>query len=175
MNRVVGVAGWGVFIVIVTIHVAVLAGLRVNLSPSVPRGLYWLQSDAPRVGDYVAICPPRSQLFDRALKHGYVMRGTCPSGYGELIKVLAAADDADVAVSHDGVAIAGALWPLSVPKQADALGRRIPQRVLPWHAVLSASTVLVMSDRNAFGFDSRYFGPLERAAIVGGAHLIFAF
>jgi conjugative transfer signal peptidase TraF len=169
----VGVAGWSVLTALAIVQLAALAGLRVNLSPSVPRGLYWLQSEPPRVGDYVAVCPPHSPLFERALLRGYLSPGPCPSGYGELLKVLAADERASVAVSTNGVEIDGALWPLSAPKHMDALGRAVPQLELPWHKVLSASTVLVMSDRNASGFDSRYFGPLDRAAVIAGAELIF--
>lgn len=174
MNRAIGIAGWWVIALLAVLHAAVLSGLRLNLSPSVPLGVYWIDASiAPTVGDYVALCPPRDALFEAALQHGYLAPGACRTGYGELIKVLAATEGSSVATREDGVWIDGELWPLSTPFSRDAQGRVIPQRPTPRVEVLGDQSIWVMSERAASGFDARYFGALDRDALVAKATLIF--
>ena len=80
------------------------AGLRLNTSPSVPRGLYWLSQQQPVRGDYVAVCPPRAPIFELAKERGYFGHGRCAGGYSELIKVFAAGPGDRVRI--DGAACA---------------------------------------------------------------------
>lgn len=170
MNRAIGIAGWAVIALLGALQAAALSGVRLNLSPSVPLGVYWVDSAAePAVGDYVALCPPRNALFERALERGYLAPGACRTGYGELIKVLAATEGSSVATGEDGVWIDGVLWPLSTPRPRDAQGRAIPQRPLPRVEVLGHQSIWVMSERCASGFDARYFGALDRDALVATA------
>jgi len=173
MNRAIGIAGWCVIALVGVIQVAVFAGLRLNLSPSVPLGVYWVDSSiTPAVGDYVALCPPHNALFETALELGYLAPGACRAGYGELIKVLAATEGSSVATREDGVWIDGELWPLSTPLARDAHGRVVPQRSMPRFEVLGDQSIWVMSERSASGFDARYFGPLDRDALVARATLL---
>jgi conjugative transfer signal peptidase TraF len=144
------------------------AGLRLNTSASVPRGFYWLVSEQPALGAYVAVCPPRSSVFELARERGYLGPGRCSGGSAELIKVFAAGPGDRVRIDASGVRIGDRLWPNSAPKAADAAGRPLPRAPM-LDARLSAASVLVMSQDCALGFDARYFGPLSRSAIVGTA------
>lgn len=174
MNRAIGITGWSAIVLLGVLRFAALAGVRVNFSPSVPLGVYWVgSSSSPTVGNYVAVCPPKSPVFETALERGYIAEGTCRTGYGELIKVLAATEGSSVATSPEGVRINGALWPLSVPRTHDAHGRELPQRAAPNVEVLGHHAVWLMSEHSASGFDARYFGPLERNAIVATATPLF--
>jgi conjugative transfer signal peptidase TraF len=174
MSRAIGIAGWCVIALLGALHAAAFAGVRLNLSPSVPLGLYWTDSSTtPAVGDYVALCPPRNALFEEALEHGYLAPGACRTGYGELIKVLAATEGSSVATGEDGVWIDGVLWPLSTPRTRDVDGRAIPQRPMPRIEVLDHQSIWVMSERCASGFDARYFGSLSRDALVARATPLF--
>jgi type IV secretory pathway protease TraF len=72
-----------------------LPGLRFNLSPSLPRGVYLLTPlrRAPRPGDLVLACPPEPAAA-LARRRGYLDPGPCPGGTRPLGKlVLAAAGD----------------------------------------------------------------------------------
>lgn len=160
------VLGW---LLLTTLAVgAAEAGLRLNASPSVPRGVYWLTSKAPAVGAYVAVCPPPSPLFAQARARGYLSAGRCPGDYSELLKVLAAGPGATVRVERGGVRIDGRLWPSSAPLRRDPAGWALPQ-LAGVETQLGPSAVLVMSQRCVLGFDSRYFGPLPRSAITATA------
>lgn len=158
--------GW--LISIVLLLIAGEAGLRLNASASVPRGMYWLSLEPPAAGAYVVVCPPQAPIFELARERGYIGRGRCPGGYSELIKVFAAGSGDHVRIDTSGVRVGERSWPRSVPKALDAAGRGLPQ--LPaLDTTLAEASVLVMSQDCEFGFDARYFGPLSRRTIVGTA------
>lgn len=172
MNRVLGAAAFGWLIVLAVVAVAAHAGLRLNVSPSVPQGFYWLSSASPSIGAYVAVCPPQSALFDEAKARGYLSSGRCPGRYGEMIKVLAAGAGTAVSLQADGVRLDGRLWPQSAPRRFDAAHRALPQS-FGSEALLREGSVLVMSERCNAGFDGRYFGPLPLTAITSTAEPIW--
>jgi conjugative transfer signal peptidase TraF len=155
-------------IALALLRIAGEAGLRLNASASVPRGFYWISSEPPARGAYVAVCPPQSPTFELARRRGYIGRGRCPGDYAELIKVLAAAPGDHVRIDGSGVRVGEGRWPNSAPREVDAGGRPLPQ--LPaLDVTLAGALVLVMSRDCELGFDARYFGPLSRSAIVGTA------
>lgn len=141
------------------------AGLYVNTTVSLPRGLY-RAVDAPiKPGAYVAFCPPQSPLMAAAKARGYVAGGFCPGGYLTMLKqVLAAKGDA-VVVTPAGVAVNGRLAPLTAQLPADPGGRPLPHYVMD--RVL-ADELMVMGKRSAVSFDSRYFGPVA----LGQVHAV---
>lgn len=163
-------AGW--LIALALTFIAGEAGLRLNTSASVPRGFYWLSSAAAVRGAYVAVCPPPTPILQLARERGYVGRGRCPGGYSELIKVFAAGAGDHVHIDASGVRVGDRRWPNSAPTEVDAGGRSLPQAPV-LDDTLAASSVLVMSRDCALGFDSRYFGPLSRSAIVATAVPLF--
>lgn len=143
------------------------AGLRLNTSASVPRGFYRLSWEAPKLGDYVAVCPPQDEIFELAKERGYVGLGHCPGGYRALIKVFAAGPGDHVRIDETGVRVGKRFWPSSAPKLVDAEGR--PLTVLSLDRTLDPGSVLLMSQNCPSGFDARYFGVLSRSDIVGTA------
>src|SRR5437016_8368195 len=79
---------------VVLFAVAWLAGLRLNLTSSLPAGLYLASGAAAARGALILVClPPRVARF--AKERGYVPRGgTCPGGIVPVGKpVLAMAGD----------------------------------------------------------------------------------
>src|SRR5882672_439753 len=115
MKRALSVllAGW--LLAIAAALAAADAGFRINLSASVPRGVYRLSAATPSRGNFVAVCPPASRVFQQARSRGYLLRGPCPGDYEPLIKVLAAVGGDSIRVDRDGIRIGGVLWPSSVP------------------------------------------------------------
>ena len=145
------------------------AGARVNITKSIPVGLYWTRSAPVQKGAYVMLCPPQTAVFDDAKERGYIGAGFCPGGYGYMMKrVLAAKGDA-VAIGDDGVRVNGALLPHSAPISADSAGRPLP-RHQPARYTLAVAQVLLMSDVSATSFDGRYFGPINRSQIEAVIH-----
>jgi len=141
-----------------------LAGARVNTSKSIPVGLYWTSDRPVERGAYVVLCPPQVGVVAEALRRDYLPAGFCPGGYGFMMKKVAALKEDVVDISDAGVAVNGALLPLSAPLRQDAAGRPMP-RYQATHFVIGNSEVLLMSDVSSTSFDGRYIGPVNRAQI----------
>ena len=118
------------------------AGYRLNLTPSLPRGIYRLSPDAPTKGDLVSFCL-EGEFAALAGERGYLLAGSCPSGLRPLLKRVAGlpGDTVDL----ESLAL----------RSADSAGRPMP-------SVLEGGTIppglaLVLADHPG-SFDSRYFG-----------------
>src|SRR5690242_4363263 len=104
-----------------------VAGWRVNTTPSIPVGLYWMTGAPVGKGEYVIFCPPQSALFDEAKARGYIQAGFCPGDYGFMMKRVLAADNDRVVSTAEGLRINGELLPASVPLETDKAGRMMPR------------------------------------------------
>ncbi len=141
-----------------------IAGLRLNLTGSLPVGLYLAAGAASARGALVLVClPPEVAAFARA--RGYVPRGgACPGGVVPIGKpVLASAHDT-VTVTPTGLLVNGAPIPNSQALAVDRKGRRLP-RLGAGRYVVRPGTVWVLSSYSRFSFDSRYFGAVEAAQV----------
>lgn len=140
-----------------------LAGARVNTTPSLPRGLYWVQSQKPHKGSLVLFCPPNSQIFREAKARGYLSAGFCASGSEALLKRIVAVEGDQVAMSEQGVTVNGQRLARSAPLKTDPAGRPLP--VFKAERTLAAGQVLLMADSHPQSFDGRYFGPVDEGAV----------
>jgi conjugative transfer signal peptidase TraF len=130
-----------------------------NASPSVPLGLYRIvDATAPRVGDMVVVrpSPPLARFM---AERRYVEAGV------PLVKPVAAVAGARICrhgrdVTIDGRHAAAAL-------DADRFGRPLPR----WAGCirLDRDELFLIAPVSAASFDSRYFGPVRRSAVVGRA------
>jgi len=144
-----------------------MAGARINTTKSIPVGLYWTSTmpiEKIKKGAYVLFCPPQNSIFDEAKTRDYIGSGTCPGGYGLMMKRVLAAQNDVVSVDDTGVCVNGKLLPHSTPIKADTIGRPLPCYRVD-HYALSHTELLLMSDVSATSFDSRYFGPIDRSQI----------
>jgi conjugative transfer signal peptidase TraF len=148
------------------------AGLRVNLTPSFPLGLWRigrLGRDAA-VGDVVFICPPPTAEFALALARDYLRPGACAGGLSPLIKKIVAVAGADIRIGA-AVTIDGRPLDHSDIDHIDAAGRLLTS----WSGgVVPAGEVFLHSDFTG-SYDSRYFGPIPAAGILGRAVPILTF
>ncbi|SEO25697.1 conjugation peptidase TraF. Serine peptidase. MEROPS family S26C [Nitrosospira multiformis] len=163
VSQTTAVAALGLLVLGFMFHAA---GLRVNVTKSIPIGLYQLSDVPVRKGEYVIFCPPESTLFDEARSRGYIGAGFCPGGYGYMMKrVWAVAGDV-VTWGEEGITVNGKLLPASAPREADSAGRTLPQYTFSDYT-LKESELLLMSDVSWASFDSRYFGPVDAGKIRG--------
>ncbi|MHA6732331.1 conjugative transfer signal peptidase TraF [Devosia sp. A369] len=142
-------------------------GLRLNLTPSYPRGLWRIEPLDRGVmrGDLVFICPPETPAFTLAVNRGYLPKGLCPGGTGPLIKTVVAVAGQDIKI-ETAVSIDGAILPSSTVRSVDAVGGpllafsggRVPPNSVFLHSAFGGS------------YDSRYFGPLPDDGILGLAN-----
>lgn len=135
-------------------------GIRLNLSPSLPAGLYVTTKTPARL---IEFCPaePYASL---AIARGYRDEGTCPDGAMPLLKPIVANAGDLVDISDRGIAVNGSLLRNSAPLRVDTKGLPLPA----WrsgHYVVAPGMVWVASSYNPRSFDSRYFGPVPVPAI----------
>ncbi len=151
---------------------AITSGYRLNLTPSEPLGL-WRIEEFQRpvsVGDLVFLCPPMTAVFEEARRRGYLRRGLCPGGFAPLIKTVAALPRQLVEI-NDHVLIDGRQVPASSVRRTDGEGRALmPDAggVVPPHHLFLHSPF-------ASSYDSRYFGPIPDAGLLGLARPVLTF
>ncbi len=147
-------------------------GLRVNMTPSYPLGLWRIESmhRPVAVGDLVFICPPQTLAFSLALERGYVRPGLCPGWMSPLIKTVVATSGQRIDV--DGaIRIGGRPLERSDIHPLDAAGRALPTFA---GGIVPPGQLFLHSDF-AGSYDSRYFGPIPDDGVIGLAIPIVTF
>ena len=145
-----------------------VAGMRLNVSGSIPLGVYWESKTIFQKGDYVIFCPPKNSLFDRIKKRGYIGIGFCEGGYGLMMKRVAAIEGDMVSITREGVHINGELLLHSELHDKDEQQRLLPQYKISQFTLENAE-ILLMGETST-SFDGRYFGPLHASFIQGVIH-----
>lgn len=141
-------------------------GFRINLTNSIPVGLYRITDEGNLKNAYVIFCPDDRQAFRIGLNRGYIDHGLYCGGYGYLIKKVAAMPGDILSITDAGVFVNQALLPFSKPKLKDGLNRALPQ----WHAAnykLKKEELLTMTNQSEWSFDGRYYGPVRTGQIKG--------
>lgn len=154
--------GLGIGVLLGTIAHPPAPRLLWNASASAPIGLYLITPAAPlEVGDMVAARAPDGARQLAAT------RGYLPSGV-PLVKQVEAMEGSRVCALRSRVIVDGRT--LAHRRKRDAEGRAMPW----WTGCrrLQPGEVLLIN-RAAASFDSRYFGPVQVAAIVGKAVLLW--
>ncbi len=155
-----------------SIATAGLAGYRLNLTPSEPIGLWRIQplNRPARGGDVIFICPPERPDMEWAARRGYLRSGLCAGGYAPLIKMVAAVAGQHVAIGRT-ILIDRVPLPNSRLSSIDGKGRSLTPYA---GGVIREGFVFLHSDFEG-SYDSRYFGPLPVAGILGLAKEVLTF
>jgi len=134
------------------------SGFCLNVTTSLPVGLYRKVYGPLRYDDVVFFCLESRQFVTLAQERGYVGPGTCPGGLRPLGKQIHGLPgdvlniDAAGAVSINGLAIPG-----SAPRTRDSAGRAMPAPELA-PGVIPTGQALVLALADPGSFDGRYFG-----------------
>src|SRR6185312_14291654 len=152
---VVGVSFVGPF------FVAHAIGVRINLSPSLPIGLYLETSDLRT--RLIEFCPAEPYATF-AMERGYRSAGNCPDGGAPLMKPIVAIAGDVVRISADGLAVNGVLVPNTSVQWRDAQGRPMRSWV-PGIYRVPPGQIWVASSFNPWSYDSRYFGAVPVSLI----------
>ena len=159
--RVILLAGTGVALAALLLPALHRPQLRLvwNASASVPIGLYAIEPGAsPRVGDLVAV-RPSPDLSRFMAERRYVEANAV------LVKPVAALVGATFCRTNMRVTLDGRTVATALPR--DRFSRPLP-RWSGCHRVARNQLVLIAPALPA-SFDSRYFGPLDRAQLIGRA------
>ncbi len=149
--------------------VGYVGGIRLNLTPSEPLGLWRIEalSRPVEIGDLVFICLPMTAMFEEALRRGYLRRGLCAGGIAPLIKSVAALPGQQVEIT-DHVVIDGQPIGASSVREIDGNGRKLR----PYPGGIVPSGTLFLHSSFASSYDSRYFGPVPASGLLGLARPI---
>lgn len=135
-------------------------GLRFNLTPSMPRGIYVMQpaAEKPERGDMVSFClEPNNPFTEVAKERDYIGSGTCPSGLKPFLKTLAGLPGDKVEMSPDGIILNGSYLAGTSRPNYDSQGRLVPPSLLV-DGLIPDGQALVISQQHSGSFDSRHFG-----------------
>lgn len=169
-RRALAILAGGVVVMAVIAVPGWLGGFRINLTPSEPLGLWRIMPlERPvDIGDLVFVCPPPGPVLAFGLERGYFRRGSCPGGAGPLIKTIAALAGSRIEVGAS-VVIDGPALPHSELIARDGAGRPL----IPWTGGIVPASQIFVHSPFAGSYDSRYFGPIPDAGLLGLARPIF--
>jgi conjugative transfer signal peptidase TraF len=136
----------------------------VNVTGSMPIGLYRRLEGAPSRGDIVVACLPEA-VARLALARKYVWRGQCPGEAAPIGKTVVAIAGDTVSMSVDGTSINGRLIPGSQPVARDSRGREMGH-IAAGERVVETGQLWLMSTHNPLSFDSRYFGAIQASGVL---------
>lgn len=149
------------------------AGMRLNLTASMPAGLYRLERGRIRRGTIVVVCLPlRTSAFARS--RGFVPSGACAGGTAPIGKPVAAIHGDTVDVSSTGITVNGRALAHSRALAVDSDNRSL-QSVASGRYIVSEREVWLVSSFSPRSFDSRYFGPVHTKDIVGRVRPLLVF
>lgn len=135
-----------------------VGGLRVNLTSSLPMGIYRLTEATPQRGDLVTFCLiPDNPFCGMSKERGYLLSGPCPSGLQPLLKRLAGLPGDHLTVTPAGLVLNGNLLSGTGRPERDSQGRMVPPSLLA-SGPIPAGSALVLSQKHPGSFDGRHFG-----------------
>ena len=146
---------------VLTIALPKLSGVRVNLTDSLPKGIYVITGDENAA--LIEFCPGGDSSV-LSVGRGYRPHGICPDTAAPLLKPIIANSGAIVVVSADGLSVNGNLLLNTAARQYDSAGRALTAWPLGTYSVPPAM-VWVASTYHPNSFDSRYFGPIPVSLI----------
>ena len=151
-----------------------LAGLRVQQTGSLPRGLYRdVRGAGPTRGTLGVWCLPLD-VARWARERGYVGRGNCPGGVEAIGKAVLAVAGDTVRVTADGLLVNGVLAPHTRSLRRDSRGR--PMRSMPHGTYyVGDKEVWLWSPLTGRSFDSRYFGAVPTSALIAVVRPVWTF
>lgn len=158
--------GGGIIFLLLLIGVTPFSGVKLliyNYTDSLPHGIYRLHSGAVQKGDLVVFVPP-----DQAKKiirdRDYLHEG------GYLMKYLVGKAGDSISTSNGQFVVAGENYGEILSQ--DKEGRALTPYPFSDH-VIEGYIVAVKGNKRSF--DSRYFGPIPRASIIGKATPLWLF
>lgn len=140
-----------------------LSGLRINMTPSLPLGVYRTVHTHVQHGTMAFFCLESAPFISVSQDRGYLGWGTCPGGLRPLGKVVYGLPGDVVRIAPDGrISVNGQVLPASAARARDRQGRSMPASLLH-SGVIPAGKALMLSLYHPGSFDSRYYGLVSLA------------
>lgn len=147
------------------------SGLMINITGSMPRGIYFRETGKIQRGDLVTFClNSKNQQF--GLARGYLIHGMRCQFSEPLIKKVIAVPGDDISLSATSIIVNNQTLPYSTLPN-DSHGR--PLNAYPTGNYLNTKGYWVMGTESKRSWDSRYFGPIPPEAILWKLKPVFVF
>ena len=147
------------------------SGYHINLTDSLPRGIYRDTQQPITYGVLVAECLPQ-EWAELAVKRGWLGPGACANGTTPILKKVVAMPGDRVDLTNAYVAVNGKVLLLTASLLLDSQGREIP-RVKRGTYILKEDEYWLIADNIVNSLDSRYMGPAKRKDIVTTAEPVW--
>jgi conjugative transfer signal peptidase TraF len=145
-------------------------GFRLNLSWSIPPGVYRVTKGPIARGSLVLVCLPTA-ISTFARSREYIRAGSCNDGNAPIGKVVGATAGDTVDVTASGLVVNRNQLSNTRPLASDGHGRDLP-RVARGRYVVQRGQIWLVSSYSARSFDSRYFGPVPVDRIMSSVRPI---
>lgn len=146
-------------------------GYRINLTNSLPRGLYQETNELVYRGTFVVECLP-VELAIVGWERGWFGSGYCPTKSPPILKQVTALAGDTVELTDEYVAVNGMIIPHSVTQKRDSQGRSVP--AIPRGTyTLKAGEIWLLATNIPNSWDSRYTGPARVEDIIATARPVW--
>ncbi len=157
-----------IFIVFVAVLLVFpLFGLRINISDSLPIGLYKTVNKSPQKGDIVIFCLTNNPA-NIAVSRQYIpttwLNSKCPHDAQPLMKPIVAMYGDIISISSRGVAVNNTYIEKSKPLIKD--GRNRPMPTINITRKLGKNEFIAVTTFNPYSWDSRYYGAIPTDNIL---------
>lgn len=146
-------------------------GIRLNLTASMPVGLYRAVSTPIQRNTLVLFCLPES-IATYAHTRGYAPNGYCHGGVSPLGKRIVAIGGDTVVMTSAGLEVNGVLIANSKALVRDGRNRMLPVLSVR-SSVVPPRYIWVISQYSERSFDSRYFGAIPDSCVRSGLRPLF--
>jgi len=137
---------------------------RINITPSMPRGLYRKTDKMLYRGAIVAECLPLEQA-ELGKKRGWLQHGKCPGNVMSVMKEVFGLPGDTVELANEYVAVNDTLIFETETRETDSQGRPLP--AYPRGVfVLQPGQVFLLATRKANSWDSRNIGPVQESNVI---------
>ena len=144
------------------------AGLRINTTASMPRGIWRVVPGEVRRGDAVVLCLASTVAAEIGRQRGYLGPGACPDGAEPLVQPIVALAGDRVLVGPDGIGVNEQALPGTAQLTHDSAGR-VLEAVAHGAFVVRPGEVWAVATHDPRSWDSRYWGAIPASAIVARA------
>lgn len=161
-------------LVLAGVWLAFVIPVRCNWTGSAPLGVYAVQRHAvPDRDDLVVVCPP-GRVAEFGRRRGYLQGGSCPSGTSSILKQAVAIGGDEIELQDAYLSVNGRIVDHSRRHALDSVGRALGSYPAGRYVVRSGELWLLGVHRER-SWDSRYFGPVPVASVIGVARPLLTF
>lgn len=147
------------------VTVAYVVGIRINLTPSMPLGIYYLSNNTPKRGDIVAACLPDNISKEGLMRH-YLLYGHCQGHSMPVLKKIIAVPGDKVIVTDTEMIVKERIF--IAPQQTTDLNRLPVTHFIDKNFYGHAIGFWLYGENNSVrSWDSRYYGGIPCKNMLG--------